>query len=45
MYVSPLLRYRGRPFLTYPDVLRRDTELSAVDLGVTMMDQDKWGAR
>ena len=37
-------RYRGRPFLTYPDVLRRDTKLSAVDLGVTMMDRDKWRA-
>ena len=37
-------RYHGRPFLTYPDVLRRDTKLSAVDLGVTMMDRDKWRA-
>ena len=37
-------RYRGRPFLTYTDVLEKDTELGGKKLCTVMMDRDEWKA-
>ena len=35
-------RYRGRPRLTYDDILRCDTGLYSADMSNLMMDRDKW---
>ena len=37
-------RYRGRPRLTYTDVLEKDTGLEGAKLRAKMMDRDRWRA-